>query len=171
MFMDSQITNNLNVLYSEVQNSKKHSSSHIEVTPIGDTKNILCFTIFYNHEASVIIYTKDVFAKIFVLKSTVYKDISFQYYIQQNSVDEYAVICQSDYQNLQDKTIAEIQKSKPKSYTHTELLDLLRREFQTPNEKLKNTILHIAETNKKNNKAIADFLKRIAKNIGIQQGY
>lgn len=118
MFMDSQITNNLNVLYSEVQNIKKHSSSHIEVTPIGDTKNILCFTIFYNHEASVIIYTKDVFAKIFVLKSTVYKDISFQYYIQQNSVDEYAVICQSDYQNLQDKTIAEIQKSKPKSYTH-----------------------------------------------------
>lgn len=171
MFMDSQITNNLNVLYSEVQNIKKHSSSHIEVTPIGDTKNILCFTIFYNHEASVIIYTKDVLAKIFVLKSTAYKDISFQYYIQQNSVDEYAVICQSDYQNLQDKTIAEIQKSKPKSYTHTELLDLLRREFQTPNEKLKNTILHIAETNKKNNKAIADFLKRIAKNIGIQQGY
>ena len=169
--MDLQITYDLNALYLEVQNIKKHSSLPIDVTPIGETENILCFTIFYNHKAFAIIYTKEVFNPIFYLKQTIYKDISFQYYIQQNSVDEYLVVSQSDYQSFLQTTIAESTNYTPKSYTYHQLFHLLLWESLPQDEKIRRTILQVAEVYTDNNKAIVRFLKQIAKNIGTKKEY
>lgn len=169
--MDSQMTNNLNVLYAKVQHIKEHSNIPVEVVHIGDANNILYFTIFINHEPFAYFFTKEAFYFAAYLQSSVYEKFSFQYYIQQNSADEYTISGQSDYANLQDATFAELKKYKPKSYTYKELLDLLHWEFQSQNEKLQKIILKIANEYVETNKAICDFLTRIKNKVGTDPNY
>ncbi len=171
--MESESVLNLNSLYEAMQIVARKASEEypIEITPIGgETLPIYAFSVFFAYEPLAIVFTKDVANNIAALMMFSFKDIQFKYIIRALSDEKYSVASQNDYSKLLDTKVSQVSNIQPQEYTYSQVLEFLKSECLPLNEKLKRTIISVANSFKEN-RSLTKFLLRIANKIGRDSAY
>ena len=176
MFVDmgSECTFNLNTLYEEMQIVADKASAEypIELTPIlRDASHIYAFSIFFNNEPLAIVYTKEVEYGVASYVMFSYKGLHFRFIISAPSDNQYSVLSQKDYSQFLDTKISQAAAIQPRECTFSEVLELLKSECLSINEKIKRVLLSVANAHESDNKMISSFLSGISKTIGIKKVY
>lgn len=164
--------NNLNTLYAQMQHIVENVEPglDVQVTPWEGRVSPACFVIRVDQKYAILVFTKEIRNKLLPLLLTEFKDISFNYYIQQNSDNEYIVASKTDFENLNNIDY-DVTRRKPFIYTQAQVIDFLQLACRPINEKVKRILNSIANENVKDNKAITLFLRRIANRIGEKSTY
>lgn len=170
---ENNIQNTLDGLYFQMQSIAENVAPEIsvQITPVGGTDPLACFVVDVDKRFSIFVFVREILNTAASLILTIYKDIPFKYYIQQNSDNEYVVVSQTDFENLKSNINYDISTRRPSIYTQAQVIDMLQLACRPINEKVKRILNSIAAETVKDNKAISMFLQRVAGKVGIKSTY
>ena len=170
--MENNTQNNLSTLYAQMQHIAKNVETdlNVQITPGDGGASPSCFAIKVDEKYAILIFTKEIRNKLLPLLLTVFKDFSFNYYIQQSLDNEYIVASKTDFENLNNIDY-DVTKRKPFILTQAEVIEFLQLACRPINEKIITAFNTIADEHIKDNKAISLFLRRVAKKIGKNSSY